>query len=79
MTPTTSELRLEVLARLHQLGRGHPHRVSVIARAGEPRSDGAVWNALDQLWAAGVIDHLGDDRYQLPTWSEEQLRLGGLG
>ncbi len=73
MTPA-DELRADVLHRLNQLGRGHAHRVSVIARTGEPRPDAAVWKTLDDLWVDGAVDHLGGDRYRLPMLAQEQLQ-----
>lgn len=76
---TSAELRLEVLERMASLGRGRTLAVSVIARHGEPRSTGAVWAALEQLWADEVVDWLGEDRYRLPHHADHQLRIGGTG
>lgn len=76
---TSAELRLEVLERMAAMGRGRTLRVPDIARHGDPRSDGAVWAALEQLWETGTVDHLGEDKYRLPTWTEEQLQMRGTG
>jgi hypothetical protein len=76
---TSAALRAEVLERMAQLGRGRTLQVSRIARHGEPRSDGAVWNALEDLWVAEAVDWMGEDRYRLPHHAEQQLQMRGTG
>lgn len=87
MTPTSADLRAEVLERLAELGAGRAWTASHVARCGDPRSTAAVWCALRDLADDEAVECIDEDggRFRLPAapgevgeLTHDQMTMGDL-